>query len=110
MQISVFRVSERVLAQILIAAVREDRAGQAPRPWRTAEQVELATPEYVDWYNHQRLFETCGDIPPTEFDAAYYVEPPASSRPVSQQTEFPGSPGRFNAPGKGSLDSRRADP
>ena len=41
-------------------------------PWRTAEQVELATLDYVDWFNHHRLFETCGDIPPAELEAAYY--------------------------------------
>jgi putative transposase len=39
-------------------------------PWRTAEQVELATLEYVDWFNHRRLYETCGDIPPAELEAA----------------------------------------
>jgi transposase InsO family protein len=41
-------------------------------PWRTPEQVEAATLHYVDWFNHQRLFETCGDIPPAELEAAYY--------------------------------------
>jgi putative transposase len=41
-------------------------------PWRTAEQVELATLEYVDWFNHRRLYETCGDIPPAELEDAYY--------------------------------------
>ena len=41
-------------------------------PWRTCEQVELATLHYVDWFNRQRLFEACGDIPPAELEAAYY--------------------------------------
>ena len=41
-------------------------------PWRTAEQVELATLHYVDWFNHHRLFEACGDIPPAELETAYY--------------------------------------
>jgi putative transposase len=41
-------------------------------PWRTAEQVELATLEYVDWFNCRRLYEACGDIPPAELEAAYY--------------------------------------
>ena len=41
-------------------------------PWRTAEQVEIATLEYVDWFNHRRLYEACGDIPPAELEAAYY--------------------------------------
>lgn len=41
-------------------------------PWRTAEQVELATLSYVDWFNHRRLYETCGDVPPAELEDAYY--------------------------------------
>jgi putative transposase len=41
-------------------------------PWRTVEQVELATAEWVDWFNHRRLYEYCGDVPPAELEAAYY--------------------------------------
>lgn len=41
-------------------------------PWRTVEQVEIATLEYVDWFNHRRLFETCGDISPAELEVAHY--------------------------------------
>jgi putative transposase len=41
-------------------------------PWRTAEQVELATLEYIDWFNRRRLYEACGDIPPAELEIAYY--------------------------------------
>ena len=41
-------------------------------PWRTADHVELATLEWVDWFNHRRLYEHCGDIPPAELEAAYY--------------------------------------
>jgi putative transposase len=43
-------------------------------PWRTVEQVEFATAEWVDWFNHRRLYEYCGDIPPAELEAAYYRE------------------------------------
>jgi putative transposase len=46
-------------------------------PWRTAEQVEIATLHYVDWFNRQRLFEACGDIPPAELEAAYYRQNPS---------------------------------
>jgi putative transposase len=34
-------------------------------PWRIAEQVEIATLEYVDWVNHRQVCESCGDIPPS---------------------------------------------
>ena len=43
-------------------------------PWRTAEQVELATLNYVDWFNNRRLYEACGDIPPAELETAYYCQ------------------------------------
>jgi putative transposase len=33
-------------------------------PWRNLDAVELATMEWVDWYNNRRLFEAIGDIPP----------------------------------------------
>jgi putative transposase len=41
-------------------------------PWRSVEQVEIATLEYVDWFKHRRLYEACGDIPPAELEAAHY--------------------------------------
>ena len=41
-------------------------------PWRTVEQVEYATAEWVDWFNHRRLYEYCGDVPPAELETAYY--------------------------------------
>jgi putative transposase len=44
------------------------------RPWRTLETVEYATAEWVDWFNHRRLYEYCGDIPPAELEAAYYAQ------------------------------------
>jgi len=40
-------------------------------PWRSVEQVELATGEWVDWWNRARLHGACGGIPPAEFEAAY---------------------------------------
>lgn len=45
---------------------------EARRPWRTPDQVELATLEWIDWFNHRRLHGACGDIPPAEFEANYY--------------------------------------
>ena len=41
-------------------------------PWKTAEAVELATLDWVAWFNHQRLLEPIGYIPPAEADANYY--------------------------------------
>jgi len=41
-------------------------------PWRNADAVEYATLEWVDWFNHRRLLEPIGDVPPAEFEMAYY--------------------------------------
>jgi putative transposase len=41
-------------------------------PWRTVEEVELATLAYVDWFNHRRLHSEIGHIPPAELEATYY--------------------------------------
>ena len=38
-------------------------------PWHGREDLELATLEWVDWFNHQRLFGALGYLPPTEFEA-----------------------------------------
>jgi putative transposase len=43
-------------------------------PWRTLEQVELATAQWVDWYNQRRLHSSIGNLPPAEYEAAYYAE------------------------------------
>jgi len=44
------------------------------KPWQTIDDVELATAEWVDWFNHRRLYEYCGDIPPVELETAYYAQ------------------------------------
>ena len=47
------------------------------RPWRTieqVEQVELATLEWVWWFNNQRLHSEIGNVPPIEIEQAYYAE------------------------------------
>ena len=40
-------------------------------PWRGLEDVEYATLEYVDWFNHRRLHGELGMLTPAEFEAAY---------------------------------------
>jgi putative transposase len=43
-------------------------------PWKTREAVELATLEWVAWFNHHRLLEPIGYIPPAEAEANYYAQ------------------------------------
>ena len=40
-------------------------------PWKTREAVELATLEWVSWFNNHRLLEPIGYIPPAEAEANY---------------------------------------
>lgn len=42
-------------------------------PWKTVEDVELATLGWVHWHNTQRLHGYLGDIPPTEFETKFYA-------------------------------------
>ena len=44
------------------------------RRWPTCEAVELATLEWVDWFNHRRLLEPIGYIPPAEAEAHYWQQ------------------------------------
>ena len=48
-------------------------------PWRTVEDVELATLSWVYWWNTQRLHSAIGDVPPAEFEAAHYAGPDTAS-------------------------------
>ena len=45
----------------------------APRPWADVDELELATLSWVHWFNEDRLHSHCGDIPPAEFEAAFYA-------------------------------------
>lgn len=43
-------------------------------PWRSVEEVELATLSWVHWYNTERLHGYLGDIPPNEHEEAHYAQ------------------------------------
>ena len=42
-------------------------------PWRSLEAVEMATLEWVDWFNNRRLLEPIGNIPPAEAEVNFYA-------------------------------------
>ncbi len=50
-------------------------------PWRGIDDVEYATLEWVDWFNHRRLLEPIGHVPPAEFEAAHHGEEVPSHTP-----------------------------
>ena len=43
-------------------------------PWRSYDAVEMATLEWVDWFNNRRLLEPIGNIPPAEAEARFYAQ------------------------------------
>ena len=43
-------------------------------PWRTADDVELATFEWVDWYNNRRIHSSCQNMSPADFEALFYLQ------------------------------------
>jgi putative transposase len=47
-------------------------------PWRHLEAVEFATLDWVDWFNHRRLLEPIGYLPPAEYEARYDEHTPAA--------------------------------
>jgi hypothetical protein len=49
-------------------------------PWKSIDPVEYATLEWVDWFNHRRLLEPIGNIPPAEYGQAYYRQLEESAR------------------------------
>jgi putative transposase len=51
-------------------------------PWRGLDDLEMATVEYIDWYNNRRLHGELGHIPPAEHEAL-----PAITHPVTTTLE-----------------------
>jgi integrase-like protein len=75
-----------------------DREG----PWRGVEDVMLATLEWVDWYNTERLHSACKHMPPQEYEDNYYARQ-ESVVPVRDGT---GKAGRDIPAGVDRLPSR----
>jgi transposase InsO family protein len=44
-------------------------------PWKGREDLELATLEWVDWFNNRRLYGALDYVPPAEYEASWYAEP-----------------------------------
>ncbi len=55
-------------------------------PWKTCDQVEIATLEYVDWYNHRRLHSGAADLSPADFETLHQPTKPRPTRAMSQPT------------------------
>ena len=57
----------------------------APRPWDDVDELELATLSWVHWFNHDRLHSHCRDVPPAEFEQAFYAAQQADPTGVGIQ-------------------------
>ena len=66
------------------------------RPWKTLSDVELATAEWVDWYNHHRLHGEIGHIPPVRIRNQLPPERPETPG-HSQDLESRSNPERFTS-------------
>ena len=62
---------DNALAESIIGLFKTEIIHQRG-PWRNLETVEYATLEWVDWFNHRRLLEPIGNIPPAELEATYH--------------------------------------
>jgi len=62
---------DNALAETIIGLFKTEVI-RARGPWKNMDEVEYATLEWVDWFNNRRLLESIGDIPPAEFEQAYY--------------------------------------
>ena len=56
-------------------------------PWKNADDVEWATLIYIDWFNNRRIHSSLGDLPPAEFEAAFYDVTEPGEEAGSQTTE-----------------------
>jgi putative transposase len=57
----------------------------APRPWEDVDELELATLSWVHWFNEDRLHGHCDDVPPAEFETAFYAAQQAAPTGVGNQ-------------------------
>lgn len=54
-------------------------------PWRNLDELELATLEYIDWFNRRRLHSACDYRPPSEYEAIHYAQHNAPVAPAGMQ-------------------------
>jgi len=50
------------------------RGPDHPGPWKSVEELELATLGWAHWHNQERLHGFIGDVPPAEFEETFYAE------------------------------------
>jgi transposase InsO family protein len=83
---------DNALAESIIGLFKTEVI-QRKGPWRQLEAVEFATLTWVDWFNHRRLLEPIGYVPPVEFEASYFAdaERRGARRPLDPCDELDGT-------------------
>jgi putative transposase len=64
---------DNALAETIIGLYKTELIHRG-KPWKTVEDVEMATARWVDWFNNQRIYQHCGDIPPAALESAHYAQ------------------------------------
>lgn len=62
---------DNALAETVIGLYKTELIRQEG-PWRNLEHVELATLEYVSWFNNERILEPLGGMSPRKFEEEYH--------------------------------------
>src|SRR5215470_17112244 len=68
---------DNALAESIIGLFKTEVI-QRKGPWRQLAAVEFGTLEWVDWFNHRRLLEPIGYVPPAEYEAQYHARTSAA--------------------------------
>jgi putative transposase len=74
---------DNALAESIIGLFKTEVI-QRKGPWRHLEAVEFATLRWVDWFNHRRLLEPIGYVPPAEHEARYYQQVTSSANVLGE--------------------------
>jgi putative transposase len=81
---------DNALAETTIGLYKTEKINREGS-WRTLAEVELATLEWVDWYNHTRLHSACGGMPPAELEETRSnnkTQDQLGSAPLSVESRF----------------------
>jgi putative transposase len=87
-------MAESIIGLYKCELIHNERQG----PWRTVEDVELATLGWVHWWNTSRLLEPIGNVPPAEFEANWRDE--RENRPTGALLSAANDRGGINTPGE----------
>ena len=82
------------------------RGPEHPGPWKTIEELELATLGWVHWHNNERLHGFIGDVPPAEFEETFYAAT-HQAQVLAENTTLGSlqNPGRFKPWRNGFVES-----